>query len=464
MENKPQKEQGERTMTSQDVVREFGRIEHGNRPDEDVSLESLLLIEKAKENEGIKEVKQEIDQISGQRERSEYLSVVPTYSPTELKSMKRIKETKNMETEDNVGIGVLGWLMDRLPKKWSARIMSGIAGLGIMAAPLAAFGEESVKTEISGEVLSKEGTPSPLIETPEVKPSPTPDYAIKEREINEIKADLLAKGCDQKRLLGCARTVYAIQKSGGFVDTRIYVNQENTVLSKWVTVKQVYEFGRTGEGLEAIYLKDEKGKKTDNLAFFYIADPEYKFDIEYVQMAIDWWEEDAPGFLQAMVDNEVCVLLQAKASERGNGNAKYGVGIIYYDYGLDDAVGFETGLIGHFPVEMFGVKGDALKGRFGPGAVAVIKQEFARISCEYLAKKKNRNKKKNYIGIAEDYKLGVDAYLPICGYTLEEINVLIDEIKDEGYMAPWAASNWAEIYSVVNATANESNIVIAAKK
>jgi hypothetical protein len=141
----------------------------------------------------------------------------------------------------------------------------------------------------------------------------TPAYAERVVKLSEYKDMLLNNECLPENLDFCARLLYAINESNGFHDTRVFNYPERTVLRNYLKEDEIIEFGRTGKGLDVIYFKDENGKKTDIPALLYLGVSDYNVGLKQVQKAIDNWEKDAPNFLRALYDNDVCVFFQNKA-------------------------------------------------------------------------------------------------------------------------------------------------------
>lgn len=276
---------------------------------------------------------------------------------------------------------------------------------------------------------------------------PTYEYATKRNKIIKYKEELGGEGCQEINLDFCAGLLYAIDKAKVLNHPKFDL-KEKTLFRDYITKEQVYEFGRTGEGLDVVYFKDEEGKSTKEPAICYVASPEVKkFKISDIEKAIDYWEKPAPGFLRAMVSNDVRVFFHGKASKNDNTQIfTYMAGIIYYNYQKKDVNDFLVGLKKRgLPLEMFGVKGEALKGEFGVGEVAVIKSLLARDCANYIAKKTGR---KEFSDRVKSYQADLDRYLSETGLTLENISKLVDRIKKEELMTPFGAETWEEIDSV----------------
>jgi len=245
--------------------------------------------------------------------------------------------------------------------------------------------------------------------------------------------------------------LYAIDKSDGFKDPQVFDRWQESILGDYITAEQVYEYGRTSKGLDVVYFKDEKGKKTKEPAICYVANPKnMKFKISDIEKGIDIMERPAPGFLRAMVANDVRVLFQSQASSNKKiVVSKYDDGIIYHNYSKSDSRDFATGFVRAATQEMFGVRGDALGGEFDKYAVGVIKVSLALDCCNYIFTKTGD---KNIGYLLEDFKLILDAYKKAYwtdrGKSEAELVLLIKKLKDNNLMTPFGAETWEEIDTV----------------
>lgn len=329
-------------------------------------------------------------------------------------------------------------------------------GAGVLATGLAVTGvgfggqvESRAETKsLDSAVVTTGEMPSQNEGIIEKISSPTPEYAIKQQEIAQFKEVLKEKNCQEINLDFCAGVLYSIEKSDGFKSPGTYDLWQKTILGDYITPEQVYEFGETGKGLDVVYFKDKKGKKTKEPAIAYVATPDVKkFKVSDVEKGIDFWEKVAPGFLRAMVANDVRVLFQGQASSNKNvGGFKYEYGIIYFNSSDTDSMLFSFYLRKGLAIEQYGVKGDAL-GEFSKDEVAVIKSWLALDCVKYIAKK---TKNEDVIKKSRSFQVEVDDYISSGNFTYEDITPLIEKIKNEGLMTPFGAETWEEIDSVAN--------------
>lgn len=313
----------------------------------------------------------------------------------------------------------------------------------------------SQKSDLGVDPTTSEVSPNPSTEILEVKPSPTPEYAIKEQKNNSYREFLKENGCQDINIDFCTPLLYGIDENDGFVDTRIFTQPEKTILSNYISREEVVLFGKTGKidknwNWDVIYFKDEKGKRTKEPAVAYVYNPEIKhFKISDIEKAIDWWEDKGVfGFLNAIVANDARIIFQSQAGDNNKvATMKYGEGIIYCNFSSSDLVKFQTMLIKGLAVEMFGVKGDALKNVFGPHEVTAIKSYLAVDCCKHMYKLTGFTK---FNDLAKSFQISADGYMSRYGLRLEDINKLIKRIKSEMLMTPYGAKTWIEIDSVIN--------------
>ncbi len=276
--------------------------------------------------------------------------------------------------------------------------------------------------------------------------SPTPDYAIKLQEIAKYKELLIEKGCQEINLEICAAGLYARNKSDGFKDPRVFDQWKKTILGDYITDEQIYEFGRTGKGLDVIYFRDKNGKKTKEPAIFYVTTPDVKkFKISDIEKAIAFWEKVAPGFLRAIVANDTRFLFQGQASSNKKIKVfKYEWGIIYFNFSDNDSEKFDFGLRRGLPLESFGLRAEAL-GIFSKNEVGVIKSWLTRDCCVYIAKKTGN---KNVLDRVKSYQSDLDDYMASGNFIYEYMSPIIERIKKEGLVTPFGAETWEEIDSI----------------
>jgi len=275
---------------------------------------------------------------------------------------------------------------------------------------------------------------------------PTPEYAKKQQETAAYKEVLKEKGCQEINIDFCAGFLYSRNKSDGFKYPGTYDLWQKTILGDYVTDEQIYEFGRTNKGLDVVYFKDEKGKKTKEPAIVYVVTPDVrKFRISDIEKGIAFWEKVAPGFLRAMVANDVRVLFQGQASSNNKIKAfHFEYGIIYYNYSSSDTALFSFFLRKGLVAEMFGMKADAL-GIYSKDEIGVIKSWLAR-DCAYNILIKTGNKDvKNQL---REFQGDLDRYMSSGNFTYEYMAQIIETIKKEGLMTPFGAKTWEEIDSI----------------
>lgn len=325
------------------------------------------------------------------------------------------------------------------------RAMAALLTVSAMTGPM--VGE--VKAE-----SSQAPTDKMTIETAGVMPSqieaPTQAYAKRLEKIEIYKARLRSSECKPENLDFCARVLYAVDESLGLYNSGAFPYQEKTILKNYLDRNKIIEFGKTGKGLEVIYFKDEKGKKTNIPALCYVGASDWNVGIKQVQTAIDQWEKDAPGFLQSMYDNNVCVFFQNKASDNPGANAAYTTGIIFFSCGLIDkktsgSSDFVKTIRIHFGVEMFGVRLDELGEKYWSATGAVIKQALAVDCNEYLFDKTGI---KFYADRARSYNMGYDNYMGLSQSDPAKIDELIAELKANNWITPYGAETWEEIDSI----------------
>ena len=278
---------------------------------------------------------------------------------------------------------------------------------------------------------------------PSIEKAPTVEYGIKMDKIAKYKEELLANECRLENLDFCAGVLYSVDESTE-IREKAFDHPERTILKNYLSREMVIEFGKTGKGLDVIYFKDDKGKKTNIPAICYVAGSEIKkAKIGVIDEVITKNWKDAPNFLEALVANDVRVLFQNQAADNNQLEVfKYETGIVYFNSGSNIAKNF---LMKGLAVEMFGVKGEALKGPFRQGEIAVIKSRLVKECSRYLA---NKTGKKIFFDIVERYQLDEDDYMKMFGLTSSYIDGLVKKIKTEGLMAPFGAETWEEIDSV----------------
>ena len=277
---------------------------------------------------------------------------------------------------------------------------------------------------------------------PSVEKAPTVEYGIKMDKIAKYKEELLVNECRPENLNFCAGVLYSVDESTE-IQEKAFEHPERTILKNYLTREMVIEFGKTGKGLDVIYFKDEKGKKTNIPAICYVAGSEIKkTKIEVIDDVITKSWKDAPNFLEALVANDVRVLFQNQASDKKLEVFKYETGIIYFNSSKNNDKSFLTqGLA----AEMFGVRGDALSGPFRQLEVGIIKSRLAKECCLYLA---NKTGKDMYTTLVKRFQSDEDRYTKIFGFSTSYINGLVKKIETEGLMTPFGAETWEEIDSV----------------
>ena len=79
---------------------------------------------------------------------------------------------------------------------------------------------------------------------------------------------------------------------------------DRTVLANYLSEEEIYNFGRTGEGLQVIYFKDENGNNTNIPAILLCGEEvrQKNISLDQLQGCIDFWiDKGATNFLEAMV-------------------------------------------------------------------------------------------------------------------------------------------------------------------
>lgn len=297
---------------------------------------------------------------------------------------------------------------------------------------------------------AEESNPS-NIETAGIMPSqieaPTLAYAKRLQKIEKLKEELVNKECKSENLDFCARVLYAVDESPGFFDSVMLPNQEKTILKNYLDRNKVIEFGKTGKGMDVIYFKDEKGKKTNIPALGYVGASDWNVGIKQVQGAIDKWEKVALGFLKVMYANDVCLFFQSNASdEKAAGGFKYGKGIILFNCNSTNkkergSSDFTKTIQLGLGVELFGNRLDELGEKYIGPTGAVIKQLLA-VACGDYIESKNRNYKRF------SYHVAADMYMQLSQSDPAKIDKLITELKDNKWITPYGAETWEEIDSV----------------
>lgn len=355
-----------------------------------------------------------------------------------------------------VGVGVAAGSM--FPKKANAD--EGVINFKSLVTNKGSMPSQDLSGDSSNEV-----TPAPSnMEVVEPEPSPTPEYAVKEKETARYIEELKADGCQEINLDFCADLLYARENANGFQVGGKEFDYSKTILANYLATDKIFTFGRTGKGLDVIYFKDENGKKTKEPALLYLGVSDYNVGLKQVQDAIDQQEKSAPGFLRAMVDNDARVILQNKVNNQPGAIAKYGAGVIFFNCGLIDkkvsgSGNFVKRLKIIFEVEQFGTRGDALWDLSYAGIVAVIKESLAADCCSYLYQK---TKDKFYKDQMEFHKENEVRYRTQVHSDSTKIDALILDIKKRGLMVPYGAKTWEEIDSVIAAT--ETDLDLLAKK
>jgi len=333
--------------------------------------------------------------------------------------------------------------------KVSGHVMKVAALFFVTVFMLSAYGFAS-NNVAKADLRAGTATPMPALSESEMEKKivlALENYAIKQQEIAEYKEILKEKGCQEINLEICAAGLYARNKSDGFKDPQAFDQWQKTILGDYVTDEQIYEFGRTGKGLDVVYFRDKNGKKTKEPAIFYVATPDVKkFKISDIEKAIDFWEKPAPGFLRAAVANGVRFLFQGQASSNKDIVVfKFKWGIVYYNYCENDLSHFILGLKKGLAVEMFGEKADAL-GIYSKDEVGVIKSWLARDCCIYIGKKTGH---KNIADRAGAFQKALDRYMSGGNLTYEYMDPIIKTIKKEGLITPFGAETWEEIDSAI---------------
>ena len=257
------------------------------------------------------------------------------------------------------------------------------------------------------------------------------------------RQELIDAGCLDINVDACTAWLYAFYESDGFSDHN-YVYKEKSVLRNYITKEQIIEFGRTGEGLNVVYFKDEDGNETPEPALLFVANPDVKVaKFSYLQEALDWWEERAPGFLRALVANDVRVIFQSQAGGSWSiQHAKYGDGIVYMNYSYSPG-GLRIFWPDALAVEQFGIRAIALG--MGNNESGLIKSRFAELCDKYIALVKNADTCVYSMGEKQNYITGYYYELYSVGWPNNEIEAFVDYLKDNNLVTPFGADSWQDI-------------------
>lgn len=277
------------------------------------------------------------------------------------------------------------------------------------------------------------------------------DYVDKYKKISEYKELLREKECQDINLDFCAGVLYSIDTADGFNDAVFDKWESTTILGDFVTKEQVFEFGKTGEGLDVVYFLNEKGEKTKEPAILYVATPEVKKQkIDVVEKGIAHWEKYDQDFREVLVNNDLRIILHSQASSNKKISVfKYETGIFYYNTSDSKPSSFSDSIAYAIATEMFGSKGDALGGEFNKYAVGVIKQRLDLDCARYLAEKTKDKKLAGYVQGCQDLvDLYTQEYWIDKGQQMWYLEHLIKIIKENNLMTPYGADTWEEIDSI----------------
>lgn len=277
------------------------------------------------------------------------------------------------------------------------------------------------------------------------------ELVLEERSLN--REFLKENECQPENLECCARTIYAIKNGKNGFKGSGFDWPEKTVLSNYVTIDNIVEYGRTGkcilaDGVKLEGIRDNNGK----LIFFYIGESDFNVGVDTIEKAILSWDPNRQDFLEYIEANDVCVFFQNKANKSTGTVAKFGFGILYFNYGkADKKAGGKKETYSNSVQKILGAESIANRLRMIEGNdleyvsdSPILKLELAIDFTEFLVKENGgkfyKNMLKQYKSILEDYK---ERY-PAVG----DIKALVTEIKDKNLVTPFGTS-WEEIDKVV---------------
>lgn len=321
-------------------------------------------------------------------------------------------------------------------------------GAGVLAATLMVGGVSFSNNNARAEESSHNSNIETAGNMPSQVEAPTLMYAERLKKIEKLKEELVSKECKSENLDFCARVLYAVDESPGFYDSVMLPYQEKTILRNYLDRNKVIEFGRTSKGMDVIYFKDEKGKKTNIPALGYVGGSDWNVGINQIQEAIDSWEKVAPGFLRSAYSNDVCLFFQTDASdEMASTSFRYSKGIVLFNCNLINkkekgSSNFIKIIQMGLGVEMIGNRLEELGGEYLGGTGAVIKQILAYDCGNYI-----HSKNPEFI-MHSNYKSGAELYMQLSQSDPEKIDEMIAELEANNWVTPFGAETWEEINSV----------------
>ena len=255
-------------------------------------------------------------------------------------------------------------------------------------------------------------------------------------ELNKRKEELLKLGEHKERLDLCTHLLWHIDFDRIYFATGMeFTEPEKTMVSKYLSREQVVNFYLTGQGMDVIYHKNEKGEKTNKAALAYVGGSDLNFGVEAVQQAIDEMEEDAPGYLKTLNSNHVYGFFQMKAGSKTPALAAYREAVVYYNYGkqdkkrLPDVVDSIKKILNF---EQFGSQWDYLLSGYAQELGTIVKGELGRMCCQNLYEKTNKKIYKDY---ASYYKNSVDTYLKNSQFDPVLVDYVIEKVLNDSWFA-----------------------------
>lgn len=253
-------------------------------------------------------------------------------------------------------------------------------------------------------------------------------------ELKKRREELLKMGDYEERLDFCTHILWHIDFDRiYFASGKEFTEPEKTMVSKYLSREKVINFYLTGEGMDVIYHKDEKGEKTNKPALAYVGGSDLNFGVEALQQAIDEMEEDAPGYLKTLNANHVYGFFQMKAGSKTPELACYREAFIYYNFGKQEKKmlpDVSKSIKKILNVEQFGCQWDYLLSGYAQELGTIVKQELARMCCQNLYEK---TKNKLYRDYASYYENGRDVYLENSQFDPILVDYVIEKVKKDGW-------------------------------
>ena len=284
------------------------------------------------------------------------------------------------------------------------------------------------------------------------------DLGIKEKRTQQYEESLRENGCLEENVECCAGVLFALNSSHGtkgFKDDK-FDRQENSILSRFLSKEEVYEFGKTGKvpegaNFEVVYFKNKNGENTNESAMFYVVGDgvDVELGVNGIENSIVEWEKwGANNFLETTVDNDLRVILHIWA---GSGNyyvSKYGDNILFCNYCGDEILS-EGGFTAAISTEQFGAQGDSFGAKLERKEVAVLKFRLVIDCCRYMEIKSGKS---NFVSrrkafYEEQYGIYKDKYWE---GTAEEFEEFVESAKATGMFTPFVDATWKEIDTLIS--------------